>query len=91
MGRSWKLVPKRGLIDFDEGASYLGEVALAPNDSAIRKSGTLFYNPLYDENASCHFALGMGLGECIRGGESMSQEELTAKHRKGSSLLLERK
>lgn len=69
----------QALIGFDEGASYLGEVALVPNDSAIRKSGTLFYNPLYDENASCHFALGMGLGECIRGGESMSQEELTAR------------
>lgn len=68
----------KALIAFDEGSRHLGEVALIPNSSLIRKTGMLFYNPLYDENASCHLALGMGIGECIRGGETMSQDQLSA-------------
>lgn len=68
----------KALIAFDEGSRHLGEVALVPNSSPIRKMGMLFYNPLYDENASCHLALGMGIGECIRGGETMSQDQLSA-------------
>ena len=44
----------------DEGAAYLGECALVPYDSPIRQSGLLFYNTLFDENAACHLALGMG-------------------------------
>ncbi|MCQ2414161.1 MAG: aminopeptidase [Clostridia bacterium] len=48
------------LIGMDEGASYLGEVALVPYSSPIQKTGLLFYNSLYDENAVCHLALGLG-------------------------------
>ena len=49
------------LINFDEGSSYLGEIALVSYDSPISKSGILFYNTLFDENASCHMALGNAL------------------------------
>ena len=48
----------RTAISVDEGAAYLGEVALVPYDSPISQSGILFYNTLFDENASCHFAFG---------------------------------
>lgn len=68
----------RALLEFDEGASHLGEVALIANDSAIRETGMLFYNPLYDENASCHLALGMGIGECLKNGVIMDSDELAA-------------
>lgn len=50
----------REIIGMDEGASYLGEVALVPYSSPIRKSELLFYNTLFDENAACHLALGKG-------------------------------
>lgn len=63
----------------DEGARYLGEAALVPYSSPIRRSGLLFYNTLYDENASCHFAFGEAYPECIAGGEKMSREELEAR------------
>ncbi len=53
------------LITMDEGSSYLGECALVPYDSPIRKSGILFYNTLFDENAACHLALGMGFADTI--------------------------
>ena len=62
-------------ISVDEGASYLGEVALVPYDSPISNSGILFYNTLFDENASCHFAFGEAY-PCIAGAEQMSKEEL---------------
>ena len=65
-------------ISVDEGASYLGEVALVPYDSPISRSGVLFYNTLFDENASCHFAFGDAY-PCIRGGEDLSREELKAR------------
>ena len=65
-------------VSVDEGASYLGEVALVPWDSPISRSGVLFYNTLFDENASCHFAFGDAY-PCIRGGEDMSREELKAR------------
>lgn len=68
----------RTLVDYDENAAYLGEVALVPCDSAISQTGMLFYNPLYDENASCHLALGMGIVEAVPGGDVMSPEELIA-------------
>ncbi|MCR4856425.1 MAG: aminopeptidase [Erysipelotrichaceae bacterium] len=64
------------LLDFDEGSRYLGEVALVPYDSPVSKSGILFFNTLYDENAACHLALGRPYPENIRGGEQMSREEL---------------
>ena len=53
------------LIGMDEGSAYLGECALVPYDSPIRKSGILFYNTLFDENAACHLALGMGFADTI--------------------------
>lgn len=62
----------------DEGASYFGEVALVPYDSPIRNQELLFYETLFDENAACHLAFGEAYAECIKGGESMSKEELTA-------------
>lgn len=65
-------------ISVDDGARYFGEVALVPYDSPIRNSGLLFYNTLYDENASCHLAFGEAYPECIAGGESMMREELDA-------------
>jgi len=63
------------IITADEGAAYLGECALVPYDSPIRKSGLLFYNTLFDENAACHLALGMGFADTIRGFENKSLEE----------------
>ncbi|MGL4760288.1 MAG: aminopeptidase [Sarcina sp.] len=64
------------LLDTDEGAKRLGEVALVPYDSPISNSGVIFYNTLYDENASCHFALGRAYSVCIENGEDMTTEEL---------------
>ncbi len=54
------------MVSMDEGAAYLGEVALVPYDSPIRNSELTFYNTLFDENACCHLALGMGFANCIR-------------------------
>ena len=66
------------LLEFDEGSSYLGEVALVPYDSPVSKSGILFFDTLYDENAACHLALGRPYPENIKGGEEMPKEELKA-------------
>ena len=71
-------------ITLDEGASRFGEVALVPYDSPISNSGILFFNTLFDENASCHFAFGDSY-PCIKGGDSMSKEELK-KHGLNSSM-----
>ena len=65
-------------ISVDEGASYFGEVALVPFDSPIRKSGILYYDTLYDENASCHFAFGRAYASTLKGGTQMSKAELAA-------------
>ena len=65
-------------IDVDEGSRYLGEIALVPYDSPISMSGMLFYNTLFDENASCHFAFGEAYPACIKGGDDLSPEELKA-------------
>ena len=54
------------MISMDEGAAYLGEVALVPYDSPIRNSELTFYNTLFYENACCHLALGMGFANCIK-------------------------
>ena len=54
------------MISMDEGAAYLGECALVPQRSPIAESGLLFYNTLFDENAACHLALGMGFADTIR-------------------------
>ncbi|MBB6214406.1 aminopeptidase [Anaerosolibacter carboniphilus] len=64
------------LLETDEGALYLGEVALVPYDSPISNLNILFYNTLFDENASCHLAIGKAYPVCIKDGENMSQEEL---------------
>lgn len=64
------------LLDSDEGSRYLGEIALVPYDSPISNMKTLFYNTLFDENASCHLALGKAYTVCLQGGENMSKQEL---------------
>lgn len=66
------------LLDTDEGAKRLGEIALVPHHSPISQSGLIFYNTLYDENASCHIALGKAYPTNIEGGAKMSDEELDA-------------
>ena len=66
------------LIQMDEGSAYLGECALVPYDSPICQSGLLFYNTLFDENAACHLALGMGFADTINGFESKTLEECRA-------------
>ena len=66
------------IITADEGSAYLGECALIPYDSPIRRSGIMFFNTLYDENASCHLALGMGFADCIRDFEKKTLEECRA-------------
>lgn len=65
------------LIDTDEGAAYLGEVALVPYDSPISNMKILFYNTLFDENASCHLAVGNAYPVCIKNGENMNKSDLT--------------
>lgn len=69
----------KSIIQTDEGSHYLGEVALVPYDSPIRNMNILFYNTLFDENASCHLAIGKGFGECIENGLKMNKEELFEK------------
>lgn len=67
----------KALLSMDEGSTHLGEVALVPFDSPINNSGILFFSTLFDENASCHLALGRAYPTCVKGGDKMSQEELT--------------
>jgi aminopeptidase len=67
------------VLDTDEGARRLGEVALVPHSSPISKSGILFYNTLFDENASCHIALGQCYSKCFRDGAKLTPEEIAAK------------
>ncbi|QHS21940.1 aminopeptidase [Virgibacillus sp. MSP4-1] len=64
------------LLDTDEGAKRLGEVALVPHESPISQSGLIFFNTLYDENASCHLAFGKAYPTNIKGGSSMDDEAL---------------
>ncbi|WP_446899583.1 aminopeptidase [Clostridium sp. LBM24168] len=64
------------IIETDEGSHYLGEVALVPFNSPISNSNILFYNTLFDENASCHLAIGEAYPVCIKKGENMSKEQL---------------
>ena len=63
------------MVSMDEGAGRLGECALIPYDSPINDSGVLFYNTLFDENASCHLALGHGFNECLKGYEKYTDGE----------------
>ncbi len=81
-GRIVRFEAKRGydvlksIVEMDEGSHYLGEVALVPHDSPISKSNRLFLHTLYDENASCHLAIGRAYPMCIEGGTNMSPEQL---------------
>ena len=63
------------MVAMDEGAGMLGECALIPYDSPISRSGILYYNTLFDENASCHLALGHGFNECLKGYEKLTDDE----------------
>jgi aminopeptidase len=67
------------LLDTDEGARRLGEVALVPHSSPISQSGILFYNTLYDENASSHLALGRAYRFTMKEGDSLSDEDAAAR------------
>lgn len=69
----------RTMISMDEGAAMLGECALVPQNSPICRSGLLFYNTLFDENAACHLALGMGFANCLRDYGQYTLEECRAK------------
>ena len=66
------------MLSMDEGATMLGELALIPKDSPINRSGILFYETLFDENASCHVALGAGFNDCIEGYLDKTNEECRA-------------
>jgi aminopeptidase len=66
------------LVDTDEGSTRLGEVALVPASSPIARRGHLFYNTLFDENASCHIAIGRAYRFTLTGGEELTEEEFTA-------------
>lgn len=68
----------KGLIETDEGSSYLGEVALVSKHSPINQMNQLFFNTLFDENSSCHLALGNAYPTTIEGGVDMSEEEKEA-------------
>lgn len=67
------------MLDSDEGARRLGEVALVPHSSPISASGLLFSNTLFDENAACHIAMGQAYSSCVESGETMAAEELAAR------------
>ena len=66
------------MFAMDSGASMLGEVALVPKESPINRSGLLFMNTLFDENACCHVAVGEGFQEVIEGAENMTLDEIHA-------------
>ncbi|MCC6259802.1 MAG: aminopeptidase [Anaerolineales bacterium] len=83
-GRITKVSAKKGeealkrLVDTDEGSHRLGEVALVPASSPIAQRGHLFYNTLFDENASCHIAIGRAYRFTLTGGEELNDEEFIA-------------
>jgi aminopeptidase len=70
------------LIDTDEGARRLGEVALVPHSSPISQSNLLFYNTLFDENAACHIALGQCYSKCFKNDETLSKDDI---HKSGGN------
>ncbi len=67
----------KGIIETDEGSRYLGEIAMVGFDNPIRKLDTLFYNTLFDENASCHFAIGQAYSS-VKGADNMTPEQQLA-------------
>lgn len=77
-GAGQSLDALKNLVEFDEGSRYLGEVALVPHRSPISQSGVLFLSTLFDENASCHLALGEAYPENVQGGEDMTRAQLDA-------------
>jgi len=83
-GRAVQITAQKGesdlrkLIETDENAARLGEAALVPDSSPIKQSGILFYNTLFDENASCHIAFGNAYRTSIAGGDDMTDEEFAA-------------
>jgi aminopeptidase len=74
------------VLDTDEGARRLGEVALVPHSSPISESGLLFYNTLFDENAASHVALGQCYSVCFEGGDTLSPEEVEARGGNSSAI-----
>jgi len=74
------------VLDSDEGARRLGEVALVPDSSPISQSGLLFYNTLFDENAACHIALGQCYSKCFQGEKNLSKAEIS--ERGGNSSII---
>jgi len=83
-GRATNITAKKGendirkMIEMDENASRLGEISLVSNSSPIRQSGIIFYNTLFDENATCHIAFGNAFRNCIQGGDNMTDDEFEA-------------
>ena len=83
-GKAVEAKAKRGqealqsILEIDEGSAYLGECALVPYDSPINNTGLLFYNTLFDENAACHLALGMGFTNLYQDFDKYTEEELHA-------------
>ena len=73
------------VLDSDEGARRLGEVALVPHSSPISQSGLLFYNTLFDENAACHIALGQCYSKCFKS-EDLTKEQISS--RGGNSSMI---
>ena len=69
----------KNIIETDEGSHYLGEIALVGYNSPINNLNALFYTTLFDENASCHFAIGACYPTCIKGGGDMTTEQLLEK------------
>jgi aminopeptidase len=67
------------MIETDDGARRLGEVSLVPHSSPIASSGLLFMNTLFDENAACHIALGQAYSACLKGGDSLTAEQLASR------------
>lgn len=74
------------VLDTDEGSRRLGEVALVPHSSPISRSGLLFFNTLFDENAACHIALGQCYSKCFLDGASLTPEQI-AEHGGNKSLI----
>lgn len=74
------------VLDSDEGARRLGEVALVPHSSPISQSGLLFYNTLYDENAACHIALGQCYSKCFVNGAALGKEAIAAQGGNSSAI-----
>ena len=69
----------KNVLDTDDGARRLGEVALAPASSPISKSGLMFFNTLFDENAACHIAIGQCYSQCFVGGDKLTSDAIAAR------------